>query len=108
MNLRKEDAPDSITTNDEIEDFIIVMVLLQHFNIKKGTELFGDRTTGEVGKEIQQIHDMDTYVPMDASKLSYEDISKALADLMFITEKLNGYIKAILTHSRSEEWVRIS
>ena len=94
LNLCEEDFPDSITNNDEIEDFIMGMVLLQHFNIKKGTELFGDRATAAVVKELQQIYDMDTYVPTDASKLSYEDIEKSLAALMFITDKRNGNIKA--------------
>ena len=94
LNLCEEDFPDSITNNDEIEDFIMGMVLLQHFNIKKVTELFGDRATAAVVKELQQIYDMDTYVPTDASKLSYEDIEKSLAALMFITDKRNGNIKA--------------
>ena len=94
LNLCEEDFPDSITNNDEIEDFIMGMVLLQHFNIKKVTELFGDRATAAAVKELQQIYDMDTYVPTDASKLSYEDIEKSLAALMFITDKRNGNIKA--------------
>ena len=38
---------------------------------------------------------MDTYVPMDASKISYEDRAKYLAALMFITEKCNDDIKAV-------------
>ena len=37
---------------------------------------------------------MDTYKPVHKSDLTFEDRKKALASLMFITEKRNGYIKA--------------
>ena len=37
---------------------------------------------------------MDTYEPVHKSDLMFEDRKKALASLMFITEKRNGDIKA--------------
>ena len=37
---------------------------------------------------------MDTYKPVYKSDLTFEDRKKALASLMFITEKTNGDIKA--------------
>ena len=37
---------------------------------------------------------MDTYVPLHKSDLTFEDRKKALASLLFITEKRNGDIKA--------------
>ena len=37
---------------------------------------------------------MDTYEPVHKSDLTFEDRKKALASLMFITEKRNGDIKA--------------
>ena len=45
-------------------------------------------------KELSQIHTMDTYDPITKSLLTMEDRRKALASLMFVTEKRNGYIKA--------------
>ena len=37
---------------------------------------------------------MNTYYPMDASKLSYQERKYALASMLFITEKINGDVKA--------------
>ena len=37
---------------------------------------------------------MNTYKPMDASKLSYQERKYALASMLFITEKRNGDVKA--------------
>jgi len=45
-------------------------------------------------KEFTQIHDMDTYTPMDASKLTREQKTKALSSLLFLTEKRDWRIKA--------------
>ena len=63
--------------------------------MNKGINIFGNMTETAVMKELQKIHDMNTYKPMDASMLIYQDIKDALASLLFITEKRNGDIKAI-------------
>ena len=51
----------------------MVVVLVEHYNMKKGLELFGEQGDKAVTKEIQNIHDMNTYKPMDASKLSCQE-----------------------------------
>ena len=45
-------------------------------------------------KELQQIHDMGTYEPLDASELSRAERLKALSSFLFIVEKRDGRIKA--------------
>ena len=44
-------------------------------------------------KELTQINELETYEPIMASDLSWEENKKALESLIFITEKRNGYIK---------------
>ena len=44
-------------------------------------------------KELSQIHAVDTYEPIMKYSLTIEDRRKAIASLMFITEKRNGDIK---------------
>ena len=44
-------------------------------------------------KELKQIHDMDTYTPIDHKTLSTEEKNKALLALFFLTEKRDGKIK---------------
>ena len=62
--------------------------------MKKGLELFGERGDKAVTKELQKIYDMNTYEPIDASKLSYQEIKDALYSMLFITEKRDGDVKA--------------
>ena len=62
--------------------------------MNKGIQLFGDKVDVAVQKELKQIHELETYEPMIASNLSWEDNKKALGSLLFITDKRNGDIKA--------------
>ena len=70
------------------------VIFAQHFSLKKGLELFGEKADVAVQKELNQIHQMDTYKPVHKSDLTFEDRKKALASLVFITEKRNVDIKA--------------
>ena len=45
-------------------------------------------------KELTQIHKLETYKPIMASDLSWEEKKKVLDSLLFITEKRNGDVKA--------------
>ncbi len=68
--------------------------MTNQYLLKKGVDLFGN--CGEVAaiKELCQIHDMDTYTPINPKKLTCEQNSKALLVLFFLTEKHNRDIKA--------------
>ena len=68
--------------------------MIENLNMKRVINIFFDRSGTEVMKELQKIHDMNTYKPMDASTLIYQYIKDALASLLFIAEKINWYIKA--------------
>ena len=63
--------------------------MIDHFNTNKGID---GADTAEI-KELQKIHDMNTYEPMDTSSLAYQERKYALASLLFVTEKRNRYIK---------------
>ena len=44
-------------------------------------------------KDLNQIHDMTKFIPLDPKKLTIEDIIKSLSSLMFLLEKRYGTIK---------------
>lgn len=46
-----------------------------------------------MSKELQQLHDYETYIPIHAHELTEEQRLQALASLIFITEKRCGRIK---------------
>ena len=83
------EKPPSITEED-INTHIIGVVLVEHYNMKNSLELFGERGEKEVKKELQKIHDMNTYNPMYSFKLSYQERKDDMASVLFITEKMNG------------------
>ena len=62
--------------------------------MKKVKELFGDKDDASVMKELNQINDFKTYVPLKASNLSWEKKKKTLKSLLFVTEKRDADIKA--------------
>ena len=86
--------PLKMMSEEQSDAHIVGVIFSQHFSLKKGLELFGGNADMVVQKELNQIHQMDTYEPVHKSNLTFEDRKKALASLMFITEKRNGDIKA--------------
>ena len=64
--------------------------MASHFSLKKGIALFGDKAEKATTKELQAIHIMCAYEPLDASKLTRQERRDALESLLFITEKKDG------------------
>ena len=60
----------------EVEEHILGLVMVQQYSIKKGVELFGERAEAATLKELTQLHDMDTYVPLFAGDLTKEEKKK--------------------------------
>ena len=67
--------------------------MIENFNMKKGIDLLGNMYETTVMKYLQKIHDMNTYEQMDTSTLTYQERKYALALIIFIIDKINGYIK---------------
>ena len=57
-------------SEEEIEAHIMGVLMIEHFNIKKGIDIFDNRTETAVMKDLQNIHDMNTYKPIIASTLT--------------------------------------
>ena len=72
---------------EQLDDHIMEIIMAEHFPLKKGIKLFGNKAVAATTEELRAIHDMGTYEPLDASKLTREDKRDALESLLFITEK---------------------
>ena len=68
--------------------------MIQQFSIKKGLKEFGDRATPSIMKELQQHHDMRTYIPIDKDSMTKMQRAEALSSLMFLMEKRDGSLKS--------------
>ena len=71
----------------QVEDHIMGVVFAQQYTLKKGPKKIGDRAEEATTKELKQTHDMGTYQPLDATKLTKKERMEALSSLLFITEK---------------------
>ena len=63
-------------------DFLIHVLgvaMLQSFSITAGLNRYGEAGKKAVNKELQQLHDMDTYEPMDPDKFTRLEKTVALA-----------------------------
>ena len=94
ISLIDENPPPVGLTEEQLDDHIMGVILAQHFSLKKGIPLFGDKAEQATTEELQAIHDMGTYEPLDASKLTRDEKRDALESLLFITEKRDGRIKS--------------
>ena len=74
-------------TEEQLDAYIVGVIVAQKYSLKKGLELLSEKVNVAVTKELTQIHDMETYEPVDPKTMTYEDRKKALASLLFITEK---------------------
>ena len=81
-------------TEAHTDAHILGVILVQKYGLKKGIELFGEKSGAAVAKELTHIHELETYESIMASDLSWEENKKALESLPFITEKIYGDIKA--------------
>ena len=86
-SLIDENPPPVGLTEEQLDDHIMGVILAQHFPLKKGIALFGDKAEQATTEELQAIHDMGTYEPLDASKLTRDEKRHALESLLFIPGK---------------------
>ena len=68
--------------------------MIQAHGLHKGVKLFGQEARNTVQKEVQQHHDMETYISVDPSKLTIDEKREAVELLCNIIKKRCGRVKA--------------
>ena len=81
-----------LLTNSE-DEMKVWGFLMTQYNLKPGLRKFGAKGQSAAIDKLTQLHLMDTWTAMDATKLSREDKSKTLSLLLFLKEKQTGKIK---------------
>jgi hypothetical protein len=79
----------------------------QQYILQKGLKVFGEKGSQAAGKELDQLHQRNAFVPLNVSKLSTEEKRKAMDALMFLTEKRDGTIKGRMVYNGkpTREWL---
>ena len=77
-------------TKAEKEEHIIGVALIQQYFFNKRIRKFGEKGEEAVKKEFTQMHDMETFVPVNPATLTQKERMDAIASLMFLVEKEMG------------------
>jgi len=70
INVNLNNAESHKMTESEIHLHVLHSVLVQQFSLKAGLNKFGKTGKDAVSEELQQLHDMETYIPVDPMTLT--------------------------------------
>eukprot|EP00957_Ditylum_brightwellii_P006759 512930-Ditylum_brightwellii.AAC.1 len=79
--------------SSEEEEAALVHYAMTQYSLKAGLQKFKERGETAVMDEFKQIHDRDTFEPLNMGDLTEEQKRNALESLMFLKEKRCGRIK---------------
>ena len=57
------EGPTPSFTEAQLDEHIVGVVFSQQHSLKQGREIFGEKADTAITKELQQIHDIETYDP---------------------------------------------
>ena len=92
-NAELESAESSNDTNKNATKLAEYLFLTEQMGWRKGLTIFKEKGELAIGKELQQIHDMEGFQPKHWHELTEEQRKKALKYLMYLKEKRDGKIK---------------
>ena len=73
---------------------VLGVAMVQSHGLHRDIKLFGQEARNAVQKEMQQHHDMETYIPVDPSKLIHDEKREAVESLCNIVKNCCGRVKA--------------
>ena len=78
---------------DAVVEHMVGSILIQQSNLEKVLRLFRERFDKVVTSKITHILDMGTFIPIDTSKITKQDIMEALYSPIVLVNKIDGKIK---------------
>ena len=69
------------------------IILFQTYNLRQGLNQFGKEGLKAVQNKMKQLHERNVFKPIHPYKLTKEERSKTMENLIFLTEKKDGRIK---------------
>lgn len=74
-------------------DCYMTEIMMTQYGLQKGLKMFGDKGVAAVHKVMQQLHDREVLVPVDAKTMSWQERAEALRYHTFLKEKSSGVVK---------------
>ena len=103
IHINVSPAVSAKLSEEDLDAHILAVIMVQQFSLRAGIKKFGSQATESVSKELQQIHDMSTYEPMDPDKMTANQKREAMQSLLMITEKRDKRIKSRLVADGSSQ-----
>ncbi len=79
--------------NDKEVTKHIIGVVFTQYSMRAGLRKFKKEPENALHKELQQLHDMEVFIPMPANDLTPEQKRKALSTVTFIKQKRDNRVK---------------
>ena len=70
MFLHFEDTVEPTSKENDDTEQILGAIMLQQYSLKSGLRIFGEKGEHAVSSDLNQIYDIDTFTPIDASNIS--------------------------------------
>ena len=76
----------------EVTEYVLGVIMIQQYSLNVVVKKFGKDVEATVKKYTAQLHDMNTFTPVDGSQLIKVEKKGAITSLMFLAEKRYGSI----------------
>ena len=86
----------------------VTHIVMTQLSMKAGMKRWGERGTGAVSKELQQLHHRDTFEPVDPKMMTSEDFHEALESHLFLKQKRDDSIKGRMVADGSKQRTSIA
>ena len=93
-SLLDENPPPIGLTEEQLDDYIMGVILAQHFSLRKGISLFGEKIRASYNGRTSSYSQHGYLRTPRRSRLTRDEKRDALESLLFITEKRDGRIKS--------------
>ena len=96
MCFSTQDLKDLKPVPEEDRDEFALGVALTTYGLNAGLKKFGKAGEASIDKELNQMHDLNVFVPVEAGSLTREQKAKALQSLLMLKEKRDKTVKSRL------------
>ena len=83
MNVNLDDVQKVIPIMGDAVSVHIIHVILTQYSLKAGMSKFRQDAENAVSKDLRQLHDMETFIPLDPGKLTKQQKKKRWHHLCF-------------------------
>ena len=92
-NINVDDTKINSMSKDAAVEYMVEYIMIQQYNLKKGLRIFVERVKKAVKTESTQLHEMETFIPIDTNKITKTYRMEAPFLLVVLLKKRDFRIK---------------